>query len=89
MSNDDYVVCGTDVARLMPTSELRQVETGHRDPLSGAAYPPVLQQKWVATAKMPDGGQWEEHRWRNVPTLYGEEARAALATGQGADTNER
>jgi hypothetical protein len=27
----------------------------------------VLQQKWVASAKMPDGGMWEEHQWRPIP----------------------
>ena len=65
---DDYVVCGQDLARLEPTAELRFVEVNHRD-WNGNWVPPTLEQKWVAKAKMPDGGMWEEYRWRAVPIV--------------------
>jgi len=58
-----FVVCGQDIAELMPTAELRW----RRWATPGT--PPTLQQKWVASAKMPDGGIWEEYRWRDVPAV--------------------
>lgn len=65
MSNDEnnYVVCGRDLAELKPTAELRWER--RIEPMDLYSYK-VLQQKWVASAKMPDGGIWEEHRWRDV-----------------------
>lgn len=69
MSDETHVLCGTDIAELKPTCELRFVPVLHRDPLTGGYFPNALQQKWVASAKMQDGGMWEEHRWRNVPVV--------------------
>ena len=65
---DEYVQCGQNLAKLMPTAELRWVP----NPRLGeniSQGEKVLQQQWVASSKMPDGGMWEEHRWRDVPTL--------------------
>jgi hypothetical protein len=67
LTDEDHVICGNEIAKLQPTCELRFVLVNHRNPLTGDYYPPALQQKWVASAKMADGGTWEEHRWRNVP----------------------
>lgn len=69
-TEDDYVLCGQDIAKLTPTCELRLVAT-HSEMSSPFTAPvrPRLQQKWVASAKMPDGGVWEEHRWRQVPLV--------------------
>lgn len=72
MTEETHVQCGFDIAELKPTPELRFVPCHGRDPLSGAPFPPTLQQKWIASAKMSDGGMWEEHRWRNVPFVNDE-----------------
>lgn len=75
----NFVVCGMDIAELKPSAELRYearwFPISPRDP-NTCEMRPVLQQKWVARAKMPDGGMWEEHRWRDVPTTFpnGEQA---------------
>lgn len=61
----NFVVCGMDVAELKPTCELRWVDGGV-NPLTMARIN-ILEQKWVASAIMPDGGMWEEHRWRTIP----------------------
>jgi hypothetical protein len=69
---EDYVQCGQDLAKLVPTSELRwewkYVPAPHLGTNISQAEK-VLHQKWVASAKMSDGGMWEEHRWREVPTI--------------------
>ena len=70
--DDKYVICGCDLAELKPSAELRFVIRYMPDPMFGAGISKaahILQQKWVATAKMPDGGMWEEHRWRDVPLI--------------------
>jgi hypothetical protein len=69
--DDEYVQCGQDLAKLMPTAELRWQWQHVPAPHLGeniSQGEKVLQQKWVASAKMQDGGRWEEHRWRDVPT---------------------
>lgn len=68
---EDYVVCGRDLAKLMPSAELRWEWQMVPAPQLGeniSKWEKVLQQKWIASSRMPDGGTWEEHRWRNVPT---------------------
>jgi hypothetical protein len=62
---EEYVLCGQSLAKLIPTAELRWV-SGGTNPLTMQPIS-VLQQKWVASAKMPDGGMWEEHQWRPIP----------------------
>lgn len=67
MSDDsNFVVCGQDIAELKPTAELRFEQ--RVDPFDRNSYK-VLQQKWVASARMSDGGVWSECRWRDVPTV--------------------
>lgn len=72
---DNFVVCGQDLAELKPTAELRWELRWMPNPRLGASIAeqqPILQQKWVASAKMPDGGMWEEARWRDVPVSIGQ-----------------
>jgi len=61
---ENYVVCGQSIAKLLPTAELRFTR-----PVGTTTAPDRLQQKWVASARMADGGMWEEYRWRDVPLV--------------------
>ena len=61
VDGNEWVQCGVDLAKLTPSCELRWWLP------ATPGQPKVLQQRWVARAKMPDGDIWEEERWRDVP----------------------